>query len=333
MSGTGATVPAHVVETVRHGSQEAFGALVDPYRGELRVHCYRLIGSFEEAEDVVQEAFLQAWRGRLTFEGRAPVRAWLYKIATNSALQALRKSSRSSPAMPPGGRPPLYSTMPWLQPIPDEVLDHAAPTEDQPDSRAVVKETVALAFLAVIQLLPARQRAVLLLRDVLGFSAAETSTALDTTVASVNSALQRARATVASFRPEPETTSPSRDAQEQALLDRYIAAHETLDPQAIIAVLRDDARLTISPTGLSWDGKDEITQPFLDGMGALGEWRCLPIRANRQPAVAHYLRPWGAHDYAAFTIVVLHIEGGELTEMATFATPELFAAFGLPAVL
>ena len=333
MSGSGCPAPARVIEAVRNGSQQEFGALIEPHRGELRVHCYRILGSFDDAEDMVQEAFLQAWRRRDTFEGRAPLRAWLYRIATNSCLQLLRRTPRPTPSMPTDGRPPVYSLMPWLQPIPDTVLDQAAPTEQQPDARAVTKETVTLAFLAVIQLLPPRQRAVLLLRDVLAFTTAETAAVLDSSPAAVNSALQRARTTLAQFRPNQQTRTQPADEAEKTLLDRYITAHERLDPQAIIAVLRDDARLTICPTGLSWDGREEITKPYLEGMGALGEWRCLGIRANRQPAVAHYLRRWGSTQYEAFTVVVLDVRGDQLTELATFAEPSLFAAFGLPAVL
>lgn len=333
MSNPGSPDPARVTDVVRNGSQQEFGSLIEPHRGELRVHCYRILGSFDEAEDMVQEAFLQAWRRRDTFEGRAPLRAWLYRIATNSCLQLLRRNPRETPSMPTDGRPPVYSSMPWLQPIPDTVLDQAAPTEQQPDTRAVTKETVTLAFLAVIQLLPPRQRAVLLLRDVLAFTAAETAAVLDSSSASVNSALQRARATLAQFQTDQQPRTQPADAVEKTLLDRYITAHETLDPAAIIAVLRDDARLTISPTGFAWDGRNAIAEPYLEGMGALGEWRCLAIRANRQPAVAHYLRRWGSRQYEAFTVVVLDVSGDQLTELATFAEPSLFTAFGLPAVL
>ncbi len=333
MSDPGSPAPARVIDAVRCGSPKEFGALIEPHRGELRVHCYRMLGSFDEAQDMVQESFLQAWRRRDTFEGRAPLRAWLYRIATNSCLQLLRRTTHPTPPMPTDGRPPVYSSMPWLQPIPDSVLDQAAPTEQQPDARAVAKETVTLAFLAVIQLLPPRQRAVLLLRDVLAFTAAETAAVLDSSPASVNSALQRARAILAQFRTDQQTSTKPADAAEKTLLDRYITAHETLDPQAIIAVLREDARLTISPTGLAFDGRDEITGPYLEGMGALGEWRCVAIRANRQPAVAHYLRRWGSEQYEAFTVVVLDVSGDQLTELATFAEPSLFAAFGLPPVL
>ncbi len=256
-----------------------------------------------------------------------------YRIATNTCLQLLRRIPRPIPPMPTDGRPPVYSSMPWLQPIPDTVLDQAAPTEQQPDARAVAKETVTLAFLAVIRLLPPRQRAVLLLRDVLAFTAAEIAAILDSSPASVNSALQRAHTTLAQFQTDQQSRTQPADAAEKTLLDRYITAHETLDPQAIIAVLRGDARLTISPTGLAWDGRDEITEPYLEGMGALGEWRCLAIRANRQPAVAPYLRRWGSEQYEAFTVVVLDVRADQLTELATFAEPSLFAAFGLPPVL
>lgn len=326
-----ATAPAAVVAVVQAGDEPAFGRLVEPHRRELRVHCYRLLGSFEEAEDLVQETFLRAWRRRETFAGHSTLRAWLYRIATNACLEALRRRPRPAPRAGADGRLPPYSAMPWLQPFPDALLEEPAPAEEEPDAVVVARETIALAFLAAIQLLPPRQRAVLVLRDVLSFSAAETAELLDVTVPAANSALQRARATLATYQRSrdhkgPTATSPG----ERALVQRYMRAHEQADPAAIVAVLRDDARLTISPAGLCWDGREEITQPFLDGMGALGEWRCVATRANRQPAVANYLRRWGEQEYRAFTLVVLGVEEGALVEMATFAQPELFAAFGLP---
>ncbi len=176
---------------------------------------------------------------------------------------------------------------------------------------------------------------VLLLRDVLSFSATETAELLDVSVPAANSALQRARATLARHRrpDEPRRPDPASSAAEQALLQRYMRAHEQADPAAIVAVLREDARLTISPMGLCWDGRDEITQPFLDNMGALETWRCFPTAANGQLAVANYLRRWDDDTYKAFTLVVLTVDGDALVEMATFATPELFAAFDLPRVL
>jgi RNA polymerase sigma-70 factor (ECF subfamily) len=295
-----------------------------------------MLGSFEEAEDLVQETLLRAWRRRGTFEGRAPLRAWLYRIATNACLETLRRRPRPAPPGGAEGRLPPYSAMPWLQPFPDALLDAPAPAEEEPQAVAVARETIGLAFLAAIQLLPPRQRAVLLLRDVLSFSAAETAELLDMSVPAANSALQRARATLAAYQRTGEQTMAgpaSASAQERALLARYMRAHEQADPAAIVAVLREDARLTINPMGLGWDGREEITQPFLDNMSSLGEWRCLATGANRQPAVATYLRRWDDDTFRAFTLVVLAVEGDELTEMAAFARPELFAAFGLPPTL
>jgi RNA polymerase sigma-70 factor (ECF subfamily) len=324
--------------SVHGGDERRFGDLLEPRRQELRVHCYRMVGSLEQAEDLVQETFLRAWRHRTTFEGRSTFRAWLYKIATNTCLEALRRQPRPAPSKGgTEGRLLPASALPWVQPFPDALLNVPAPPDQEPDALAQVRETIALAYLIAIQLLPAQQRAVLVLRDVLAFSAKETADLLDVSVAAANSSLQRARTTLAKHRPAlgseaSAATSPTtRD--ERALLETYMRAHEQGDPGAIIAVLRADARLSISPTGLCWDGRADITPSFMEGMGALGSWRCLPTRANGQPAVANYLRAWGEQEHRAFTLVVLGIEGGLLTEMATFALPELFAAFGLPPVL
>jgi RNA polymerase sigma-70 factor, ECF subfamily len=328
---------AGVAEAVRRGTQQQFGRLVERHRRELRVHCYRMLGSFEEAEDLVQESFLRAWRARETFQGRSTLRAWLYRIATNACLEVLRRRRRlPAPSTGDAGRPPPLSSMPWLRPFPDALLDPPAAAEEGPEAVVVARETIALAFLATIQLLPPRQRAVLLMRDVLAFSAAETADLLEVTVASANSALQRARATLAihqDVRAEVGSSPSTGDPRELALLARYMRAHEEGDPAAIVAVLREDARLTISPAGMCWEGREQITQPFLDGMGALGDWRCVPTRANRQPAVGNYLRRWGESEFRAFTLVVLAVEDGALAEMATFAEPALFAAFGLPPAL
>lgn len=320
---------------VRAADDDQFGALIEPHRRELRVHCYRMVGSYEQAEDLVQETYLRAWRHRATFEGRSTLRAWLYKIATNACLESLRRRPLLAPEPPTDGRLPPPSALPWVQPFPDAMLDLPAPSEEEPDAVVLARETIALAYLIAIQLLPPQQRAVLVLREVLRFSARETAELLDVTVAAVNSALQRARGTLSGYQdaqdPNVPTAPPTRG--EQELVATYMRAHEEGDPGAIIAVLRADARLSISPTGLSWDGRDQITPSFLEGMGALGSWRCVPTRANGQPAVANYLRAWGEEEYRAFTLVVLGIGHGQLTEMATFAEPALFAAFGLPATL
>lgn len=324
-----------VVWAATAGDDDAFAHLVQRHRRELHVHCYRMLGSFEEAEERVQETFLRAWRRRETFQGRSSYRAWLYRIATNTCLETLRRRPRQAQVSGDGPRLPPFSDFPWLQPYPDLLLDELETTEEGPDSVAISKESIELAFLAVIQLLPPKQRAVLIMRDVLAFSAAETADLLDDSVPAVNSALQRARATLKRYRPEDgdELSTAPATGDELRLVQQYIDAHEQADPAAVIAMLRDDARLTISPMGMVWDGKDEITPDFMAGMSALGEFRCVATSANRQPAVANYLRAWDDHEYRAFSLVVLGIEDGALVDMTTFATPALFEAFGLPASL
>src|SRR4051812_29647782 len=232
-----------------------FTASVERHRRELHVHCYRMLGSFEESEDMVQETFLRAWRGRAgaTFDGRAGVRAWLYRIATNACLDVLRRRPRrvvpQQLAAPgdPSRRPGPPVDLPWLQPYPDRLLEPAAPAEEEPGAAVVARETIELAFLAAIQHLPPRQRAVLILRDVLGWSANDAAALLDNTVVSVNSALQRARATLRGQLPERRTewvrSSPASE-PERDLLRRYVDAHERADADALAALLRDDARLT-----------------------------------------------------------------------------------------
>lgn len=223
-----------------------------------------------------------------------------------------------------------YSSFPWLQPYPDQLLDDN-PAND-PDAVVIAKETIELAYMAAIQVLSHKQRAVLILRDVLDFSAAETASVLDDTVVAVNSALQRARAALQrTDQPAKGRAHRATHADEAELLARYMAAHEQMNPGAVIEVLRDDARLTINPMGMCWDGRDDITPSFMEGMGALGEFRCVASRANRQPAVANYLRRWGDTEYRAFTIVILGIVDDQIIDMATFANPDLFTAFGLPA--
>jgi RNA polymerase sigma-70 factor, ECF subfamily len=321
-----------VVTAATAGDEAAFAILVDRHRHELLVHCYRMLGSFEDAEDRVQDTFLRAWRKRHTFAGRSTYRAWLYRIATNACLELLRRHPRPAVTTDDSGRLPAYSAFPWLQPYPDELLTDPTTSDPAPDALVVARETVALAYLAAIQLLPPRQRAVLILREVLDFPATETAALLDTTVQSVNSALQRARATLQKFQPTDGSTARRATSDtERALVARYMHAHEHADPAAVVALLREDARLTISPAGMCWDGRDAITPDFITGMNALGEFRCVELRANHQPAVANYLRRWGENDYRAFTIVVLGIDSdGALVDMTTFATPTLFAAFGLP---
>jgi RNA polymerase sigma-70 factor (ECF subfamily) len=309
---------------------DAFTALTESHRRELQVHCYRMVGSFEESEDLVQETLLRAWRKRDHYAGRASVRAWLYKIATNACLDAIAK--RPKLARPSDPSAPVE--VPWLQPFPDRLM---APREDEPDAVVVEKETIELAFLVAIQLLPPNQRAVLILRDVVGWSAKETAELLDTSVASANSALQRARATLRARLParRAEWSAPAADIAEQALLRRYIAATEHPDPHAFVEMLREDAVFSMPPQAGMWVGNERIVDAWLTGgFGSeeFGELRCLLTSANRQPAVANYLRKPGWSEHRALALDVLRIEDGAITEIVTFHPP-VFPAFDLPETL
>jgi RNA polymerase sigma-70 factor (ECF subfamily) len=292
------------------------------HRRELHVHCYRMLGSFEEAEDLVQETFLRAWRARDSFAGGDGLRAWLYKIATNACLDALRARSR---------RPvQSYADLPFLQPYPDRLLDEIAPSEDEPDAVVVGRETIALAYVAMIQLLPARQRAVLILRDVLEWSAQETAAMLDMSVAAANSALQRARATLEDQAPASSTGDLSAD--ERDLLARYMDAHVRADIDAAVAITRDDIRVTMPPHPWLFEGLDQIRPLMTDGLTSAGEWRLVATACNRMPAAACYLREHGKTEFVAFKIDVLRIAGGKIAEITTFNST-LFPELGLPATL
>jgi RNA polymerase sigma-70 factor (TIGR02960 family) len=330
---TSGTVPPaadhdEVVAAAAAGDESAFAALVERHRRELHVHCYRMLGSFEEAEDAVQEAFLRAWRRRDSFEAGTNARAWLYRIVTNACLDALRRSRRRLPSLH------SFAEVPWLQPYPDRLLDEVAPSDGQPDAVVVDRETIELTFLAVIQLLPPRQRAVLLLRDVLGWSAGETASVLDTSVAAVNSALQRARATLRERLPgrPSEWSGGEPSEQERALLAGFIDAHERADAAAAAALLRDDVRITMPPHPWCYDGLAAIAPLLGPGLSEPGEWRLVPTRANRQPTAASYLKAWGDTEFRAFKLDVLRLQGGRIVEITTFDA-HLFPQFGLPPTL
>jgi RNA polymerase sigma-70 factor (TIGR02960 family) len=297
---------------------------LERHRRELHVHCYRMLGSFDEAEDLVQETFLRAWRARESIGGGDNVRAWLYKIATNACLDALRARSRRVPAVR------SYADLPWLQPYPDRLLDEIAPSEEEPDAVVVSRETIALAYVAVIQLLPARQRAVLILRDVLEWSAKETAELLDISVAAANSALQRARATLEDQAPAASTGELN--AEERALLERYVDAHQRADAEAAIAITREDIRVTMPPHPFLYDGLEQVEPLMREGLPGAGEWRVLATSANRMPAAACYLREHGASEFRAFKIDVLRIVDGLVAEVTTFDAT-LFPQFGLPATV
>jgi RNA polymerase sigma-70 factor (TIGR02960 family) len=306
-------------------AEVAFSALAERHRRELHVHCYRMLGSFEEAEDLVQETFLRAWRHPPADRGSA-LRAWLYRIATNACLDALRRRKRVEVH--------THADLPWLQPYPDRLLDEVAPREEEPDAVVIDRETIELAYIALIQRLPPRQRAVLVMRDVLDWSAAETAAALDMTVAGVNSALQRARATLEEHRPARERAPAGAelDATEAALLQGFIDAHERQDAEAAIALMREDIRITMPPHPWVFQGIDAVAKLARDGLAGHGDWRLVPTRANRMPTAANYLRAPGDTEFRAFKFDVIRIEGGKVAEVTTFDAT-LFPQFGLPPVL
>jgi RNA polymerase sigma-70 factor (ECF subfamily) len=307
-----------------------FAAATSAYRRELHVHSYRMLGSFDEAEDAVQETYLRAWRARDSFDGSAALRAWLYRIATNVCLDAIRRANRR----PQGRSLDSIGEVPWIGPYPDRLLDEIAPPEDEPDTVAVSRETIELAFLAAVQLLPPRQRAVLILRDVVDWSAKETAELLDMSVAAVNSALQRARATMSANRPHGRTGAPPPrpTAEEMALVRRAIAAHEAADANAMAEMLRDDVRVAMPPVPFWFNGKDTFVPGLQAGLSDAGQWRLVPIEANRMPAMASYLLAPGDDTFRGFKIDVVRFEGGLVAEITTFGSA-LFPEFGLPPTL
>jgi RNA polymerase sigma-70 factor (ECF subfamily) len=328
--------PTALVAAATAGDGAAFTELAEPYRRELQVHCYRMLGSFEESEDLVQETFLRAWRKRRTFRGSSTFRAWLYGIATNACLDAI---GRRPHRLESGGRAQPLAEISWLQPFPDRLLEEIAPAGDEPEAKVVARETIELAYIAAIQVLPPRQRAVLIARDVLGWSAAECAAQLDITVAAVNSALQRARATMKQHLPRRRLEwAPGSDPTqaERTLLERYMEATERVDAAALVALLREDALFAMPPVPQTWIGGETIVEAWVEG--GLGsetcrDLRCLYVRANRQPAVACYLRQPGEAAHSAFTLDVLRIEDGAIAEVIAFPLEPLLAAFDLPPTL
>jgi RNA polymerase sigma-70 factor (ECF subfamily) len=331
----------------KSGDREAFQRLAEPYRREIQLHSYRMLGSLQDAEDLVQETFLLAWRGLKGFEGRSSLRSWLYRIATNACLKAVAKRSNARRVLPEmQGQPfeqfpdgPPATEIAWLEPYPDSALEGIPDTAPGPDARYEMHESVQLAFVAAVQLLPPRQRAVLLLRDVLGWSAAETAVLLDTSVASANSALQRARATLGKRFPTGQpATLPAPDDQQRTLLDRYVRTWEETDLDGFVALLLDDAVLSMPPWPHWYRGREAIRTFFMwawrpETCGSPRSFRLVPAAANRQPAFAVYRRDpqkleWGAH-----AIVLLTLQDNMIASLITFRDPQLFAAFHLPLVL
>jgi RNA polymerase sigma-70 factor (ECF subfamily) len=331
-----------IAAAARAGDESAFSSLVERYRRELELHCYRMLGSLDDAEDVVQETFLRAWRKRETFAGRGSFRAWLYRIATNACFDFLEKAggrviTHEQPADRREALPP--PEIPWLQPFPDRLLEQVAPRDGEPDAVVVAKETIELGFLVAIQLLPPKQRAVLILRDVLDWPAKDTAELLDTSVASVNSALQRARATLQRHLPPPRrewAAGLNPTEEERALLQRYVDASERSDPDAIATLLREDVRFSMPPESGTWVGRDAVVNGWVEGgFGSdwFGDFRCVSTRANRMPAVACYHRKPGAAEYRAFTLDVLKIEDGQIAEITAFDIVPVLDRLGLPPTL
>ena len=309
------------------GDEPAFAALTERYRRELHVHCYRMLASFDEADDAVQETFLRAWRSRASFSGDTMFRAWLYRIATNVCIDIQRRAGRRVAHME------SFRDVPWMQPYPDRLLDEVAPSQDEPDAVTVERETIELVFLAALQVLPPRQRAALIARDVLDWPATDTAALLETSVPAANSALQRARATMQEHLPSQrsEWTAAEPSEEERQLLDGFIDAHERGDVAKAVAIAAQDLRITMPPYPYLYEGL-QVISPLLARALTEGDWRLLPTMANRMPTAASYLRQPGDSVYRAFKFDVLRIRNGKIAEITTFG-PALFARFGLAPTL
>jgi RNA polymerase sigma-70 factor (ECF subfamily) len=322
-----------------------FQQLTELYRPQLLAHCYKMLGSFHDAEDAVQETFLRAWRGFERFEGRGAIRNWLYRIATNVCLNVIARRRRHAGLLPedlgppsdemPHGRP--ATEVGWLEPFPDAVFDLAADGAPGPEARYEAKESISLAFVAVIQHLPPRQRAILLLRDALGWRAAETAEALNLSVSSVNSSLHRARrvvkARLPAARPDAATTG---NGGQRRLLDRYLLAWEHADVDALVELLTEDAILNMPPWRQWYRGRRAIAIFLAWAWRANGgrAGRLLPIAANGQPAFAHYLAPTGSADqWRPHAIWVPGTSRDAITGVTGFVDVRLFEVFRLPRLL
>jgi RNA polymerase sigma-70 factor (ECF subfamily) len=341
-----ATTPGHVsardLAAARRGDEAAFDRLVEPHRAALQAHCYRMLGSRDDAEDTVQDALLRAWRGLPRFEGRSTPRSWLYRIATNACLDAIARRPKRvlpidyGPPADPGDAPgePAAEAV-WVEPYPDDALGlpdgYAAPA-----ARYEQREAVELAFIAALQHLPARQRAVLILREVLGFSAREVADALDTTVASVNSALQRARRTLDARLPDESQQATLRalgDAAVRDVVRRFADAFERADVEAIVALLAEDVTFSMPPYAEWYRGRDAVAESWLMPGDRPSGLRYVPTRVNGQLALGTYhLEPRGGR-YAPIALDVLTLRGSVVADVIAFRAPGLLPRLGLPAEL
>lgn len=345
MSTAAARLPSSGEEHIVAHTHQSFERVAEPFRRELKLHCYRMLGSLHEAEDLVQETYLKAWRNFDSFEGRGPLRAWLYRIATHACLDAISSRRHAQRLLPdqqmpatdqmPDGTPPTEAS--WIEPYPDAFLEGIADDEPSPDVHYTSRETVQLAFIAVIQQLPPRQRATLLLCDVLGWSTIEAATLLGGTTASVNSARQRARETLAKRYPDgrPAVAAPPSPAQ-QALLARYVHTWEGKDLDGFVALLKNDAVYTMPPLLQWYAGRESIHRFFDWAWKHYADFRLVSTAANRQPAFALYARrsadaPWDAHSLHLLTLEQEAISS--LTLFVKPVVPDLFRVFGLPLIL
>jgi RNA polymerase sigma-70 factor, ECF subfamily len=314
------------------GDERAFEQLAEPHRRALHLHCYRMLGSFHDADDALQETLLRAWRGLDRYEPRSPLAAWLHAIATNVCLTAIVRRRRRR-ELPAGGALAWSDELNHLQPYPDGLLAELEAASAGPEGRYELRESVELAFVAAVQLLPPRQRAVLLLRDVLGWSAAETAGALESSVASVNSALQRARASLERARElgTPPHEQP-RAGREADLLRRFMAAWDAVDVDGLVRLLADDALMTMPPVPTYLRGTEAIGRFFatVPAEGRLDEIRLVPTRANAQPALAAYVRDPTDGVHRAYGVMVFALRGERIAGIVGFADPTVFEAFRLP---
>jgi RNA polymerase sigma-70 factor (ECF subfamily) len=336
---TGIPRERQLLKAARSGDRDAFGRLVEPFRRELQAHCYRMLGSYADAEDALQETLLRAWRGLPRFEERSSLRSWLYRIATNACLRTIERRPQRvlpidyTPASDPHDRPadPVSDPI-WLEPYPD--TDLGLEGLAGPDARYEQREGVELAFIAALQHLPARQRAVLILRDVLGFSARETAHVLETTSVSVDSALQRAHKTVDERLPSQSQQQTLRlvgDDELSQLVERYVAAWERNDVDAVVSMLAEDARLVMPPLPTWVSGREQVAIFLrLNPLSGLKHWRLIPTSANGQPALAAYTWDEQTATFMPHSLSVLTLRESKIEAITAFMTPDPLAHLDVP---
>lgn len=324
---------AELMARARAGDGAAFRDLTEPFHRELQVHCYRMLGSFQDAEDALQDTLLSAWQSLGGFEGRASLRTWLYRIATNRCLNARRSSSRRRakewdvPHVEPP-EPTRLGEVVWLEPFPDTLLEGASSDPLGPEARYEQTESISLAFVTALQVLPPRQVAVLILRDVLGMRAAEVAGILDSSVDSVNSALKRARAGLERRRPESREPVAAGSPTEEALVAKFVRAYQAADLDGVVALLTDDVFVSMPPMPFEYEGRDAVSRFCASIFGAGRRFDLVPTRANGQPAFGLYLRSVGGPSHGV-GLLVLTLAGERICAMTRFENSVL-ARFGLP---